>query len=108
MRDTLPTPITRSFWIVVGLATGVLVLLVSVILSNRELARDGREAHDALCVFKADLIEGRDRTQSYLDAQPKADPVIVFGLEIPRDTLISNVSTQTSRIESLNKLECGP
>jgi hypothetical protein len=72
---------------------------------NRILVRQGIEAHKALCVFRSYRVQKRDEAQRYLDEQ-KGDPIVVFGLQIPRDTLEASVSDQQQVVESLGDLKC--
>jgi hypothetical protein len=72
---------------------------------NRVLVRQGIEAHEALCVFRSYRVGQLDRAERYLEEQ-KGDPVIVFGLQIPRDSLEASVSDQQQVVESLDDLKC--
>lgn len=89
-------------------AIGFTFLTFYGIHTNRQLGEQGREAHDALCVFRSDLADRRDQTQKLLDEQPDADPVVVYGLRIPRDQLESNVKNQNRSVEALLTLDCVP
>lgn len=108
--------VRQAKWAFVLLTLCLVVLLTFMgcqIKRNGELAREGKEAHDALCIDYADLVRERDRTQKILTEQA-GDPVIFFrtgnsaGLEIPRSEVERSVKEHNQDIEDLKSLECPP
>jgi hypothetical protein len=78
------------------------VTLSNVATENRRLAREGQEAHQAICSFKADLIRRVGSTQQLLDDH-EGEPVI---FAIPRSVLESSVVNQQKTVDALKNLDC--
>ncbi len=60
------------------------------------------ETHTALCIFKYDLIDRRDRTSDYLD-EHKGELKI---LGVDRTVFENQLAAQTATIASLRVLDC--
>lgn len=83
----------------------VLAALTFAIVQNRHLARDGREAHDALCVFKADLEQRADDSQAFIDHPPAT----IIGIPVTPELIAgaqSQVNNQRATLASLKGLDC--
>jgi hypothetical protein len=61
----------------------------------------------ALCALRQDVKTRRDANLKLLRDHPE-DPVLAFGLEIPRDTLLQSAAGQTSTLKALVTLDCRP
>jgi hypothetical protein len=98
----LPRNITLSFWSVVAVAFVIIAVLSYVIAENRKLAREGAEAHDALCVFKADLGRRLEAGKAFLADHPGGfagiDPTV----------LQTSINNQQATIDALASLDCMP
>lgn len=75
-----------------------------VVLLN---VRAGNDAHKALCVFRGDLEARMLNSEKILREQQGQDPVILYGLRIPRETLTANAVAQRRSVEALDSLDCG-
>lgn len=102
-------------WVVGGLCF-ILVFTISVvalmlwqtsrITNNRaELETVATQTHSALCAFKLDLKKRYDANTKLLREHPE-DPVLVFNLVIPRDTLVQSTHAQQGTLDSLDELKC--
>ena len=80
----------------------VLVGFVFQIHKNRELAGEGREAHDALCVFKSDLQARYGNGLEFVRTHPAGIP------GIPITVLRNSLNNQKATLESLEALDCVP
>ncbi len=69
---------------------------------NRQRTAEGRQAHQALCVFKADLQRRAEAAAAFLQAHPDG----IAG--IPVATLQTSLVNQVSTIRSLDRLRCDP
>lgn len=58
-----------------------------------------------LCSFKADLQSRVDQANKILEEHPE-DPVKVYGLVIPRATLIQQTANQQRSLDALDGLRC--
>jgi len=67
-----------------------------------ELARQGAQAHDAICVFRADLERRVETTKRYLDTHPDG-----FA-GVPVETIQKSLTDQERTIRSLASIKCGP
>lgn len=65
------------------------------------LARDGGEAHEALCELRADLERRADSLVSFIEAHPQGIP------GISRTELERSLSNQRQTLQSLVDLSCG-
>lgn len=76
--------------------------LVVQIVANRHLAQEGKEAHDALCVFKADLQRRYGLGLEFLRTHPAGIP------GIPAEVFTSSLANQKATLDSLDRLDCMP
>lgn len=87
--------------------TAISVILISVLAffigQNQTLAKEGAEAHDALCVIRLQLERRVKFTQEYL--RQNQDPVI-FG--IPRERFVQRLEEDKATVRSLETLDCTP
>lgn len=81
------------------LLVGLVILLVQVD-TNRRLSREGRQAHGALCVFKADLARRAAGGRDFLAAHPNGIP------GIPAGVIRASVINQQATLDSLKSLTC--
>lgn len=65
-----------------------------------QLARDGKDAHDALCAFKSDLKRRADGAQSFLDSHPGG----FAGITAP--TIQNSINNQEATLRALSTLNC--
>lgn len=82
----------------------VTVWIVGFTLTTLWLVMGGREAHDALCAFRADLERRADDGQAYLDdvRAGKREPIPGFTLtDIQR-----SIDGQRATLRSLGDLDC--
>jgi hypothetical protein len=98
--------VTLSFMAVVVVATLMVGLFGCQVMKNHELAVQGKQAHDGLCVLRASAAEQLKRNEAYLER--KGDPIVVFGLKIPRATLANSVASQRRTVNALSNLDCQP
>ena len=63
------------------------------------------QTHDSLCALKLDLQGRYDSGSKILSDHPE-DPVQVYGLTIPRDTLVQSNQSQASTLQALGALDC--
>lgn len=103
MREPLHSrKITRGF----VLLTLVFLLLLGGLSwqlhVNRNLGRQGQEAHDALCVFKADLQRRYGVGLEFIRTHPRGIP------GIPAATLTTSLNNQKATLGSLSRLDCVP
>lgn len=100
-------PLTHRFlvaWII--LFTGLTAFTIgqnrNAINQNRQLAKQGRDAHDALCVFKRDLELRVASTEALLE-EHKGEATI---FAIPRSVIRSSLANQQRAVDSLRTLDC--
>jgi len=80
----------------------VLLGFVLQIHRNRQLGQQGQEAHDALCVFKADLEARYGSGLEFVRSHPAGIP------GVPVTVLRSSLNNQKATLESLATLDCVP
>lgn len=84
----------------------IVVLLNYVGTSDRERIEDvATTTQVALCAFKADLEQRASANRKLLDAD-LGDPLHIYGLEVPRSQLESNLANQERSLASLSALTC--
>lgn len=66
------------------------------------LARDGKQAHDGLCILKADLASRIKNSRDYLKTHPEG----IAG--ISRADILKSIANQQSTLDSLRPLVCVP
>lgn len=64
--------------------------------------KSAEQTKQALCIFKYDLIDRRDRSAAFLEEHPGEKMI----LGIPRETIEQGVRNQTATIASLRILDC--
>jgi hypothetical protein len=101
-RGRLPHSIAVVYLVSSIVIAAVLMFMVFQIRDNRSRATEGQEAHDALCVFKADLARRAADGRRLLD--DNADLKLIFG--IPRTVIEQSVTAQESTLDSLRILDC--
>ena len=94
--------IKESFIALTVVFVMVLVGFVFQIHKNRQLARQGQEAHDALCVFKADLEARYGKGLEFIRSHPAGIP------GIPVTVLRDSLNNKKATLESLAALDCVP
>lgn len=105
-----PNPV--AVWGVVLVSVVVLAGMSYVIRGNRHnaaaakaLAVQGKEAHDALCVFKADLAARTAASRAFVEHPPRE----IFGIKVT-PALIAQAQTsatnQQATLDSLGGLDC--
>lgn len=67
---------------------------------TRRLAREGQEAHAALCVFKQDLQRRVETSTQFLEDNPGGIP------GIPASVLKQSIASQRQTLDALKKLDC--
>lgn len=82
-------------WIVVF--TGLTFYAIG---SNRQVAEEGQEAHDALCVFRGDLERRYELGLQFVADNPNGIP------GLPRRTLDNSLAGQKRTIDALETLDC--
>lgn len=98
--------VTRSFIAIVVLFVLVLSAMAYFVSRNWALAKEGKEAHDALCAFKLDLTGRAKNTQDYIDDVQTGKRVIINGLTIA--DLTRSRDQQDATLRSLRNLKCDP
>ena len=101
-RGGIPTSIAVIYLITTLVVTAVFIFGAWQTLENRELARDGDEAHDALCVLKLDLERRVGTSRQFLKDNPQGIP------GIPPQVIRNGIRNQQATIDSLDKLDCQP
>lgn len=99
----VPLIIAASFAVLSMVALGLALAFRAA--DQRRIDELGSETHTALCAFKADLERRAASTREILDENP-GDPVHVFGLDVPRDELVSNLTNQQRSLKALAALDC--
>ena len=89
---------------ILALSTALLYLFVIGVLIFAWM--EAAKTHAALCTFRSDLSTRLASTEKLLNDHPKADPVLVYGLRIPRATLVANAGNQRKGVDSLRNLDC--
>lgn len=98
-------PVTTAFVLIVVTSFIVLAVLGWAIQGNRALAADGKEAHDALCVFKADLARRAAESLDFIDHPPKT----IIGIPVTPEVIAqaqAQLANQQSTLASLSELDC--
>lgn len=74
----------------------------TVIARNHVLAVQGKQAHDALCVFRADLRGRADASEQFM----RAHPDVLARLGISPADMARSIASQRATIRSLSILNC--
>lgn len=100
-RPVLPVVIAG----VAGIVLLGLVLWALWVLAG--IADQGRQVHDAMCVYKASLVQDRDASLDYLAMTPAERHAKYPGIDkIPDATIRESLRKQEARIKSLRLLHC--
>lgn len=83
--------------------TVVLATIIYNIVQNRGLAQDGREAKDALCTFRADLVNRVERGEAYILEVEEGTRKIIPGVTVK--DLQRSVESQRATLRALH-LDC--
>lgn len=94
--------IKESFIMLTLVFVIVLAGFVYQIHKNSELGQEGREAHDALCVFKADLQARYGNSLAFIRSHPAGIP------GVPVTVLRDSLNSKKATLESLEGLDCFP
>lgn len=75
--------------------------------TNQHLITDGKEAHDALCVYKGGLVDAADKSAKFL-SMSVPERVAKYGEvgRIPDPVLKAQLARQRKAIADLRKLTC--
>ena len=107
--DTLSSRTTFGLGFIVVFCIAVTGALVWFGMTQGEqssqLKAVATETHSALCTLKQDLQSRYDANLKLLKDHPE-DPIVVYGLTIPRDTLVTNAAGQKSTLGALQILDC--
>lgn len=83
------------------------------ISGNRDRAKEGQQAHQALCAYVADLTERRNTARGYLEDPKQGDPITIptvrvngEPLQVSRGQLKGDVQAQTRVIHAYDGLDC--
>lgn len=93
--------IVGSFVLVVALFAAILAVMGHVIVQNRDLARQGKTAHDALCVVRARDRDDITRLQAFIHDHPDG----IDGLAT-RAQLDAQLARDRSDLLALSDLRC--
>lgn len=94
--------VTISFLVLVLVMCVVLASFVWVISGNRTNARQGKQAHDALCIVRVKIERGVRKAQEFLREHPNG----ISG--IPATLIRSGINDDLGTLRGLNLLECVP
>lgn len=97
----------RTRWLRAAFTVWAILLSTIVIWTaqqSRHRAAEGRQAHDALCVFKQDLQRRAAAGAAFLQQHPNGLPAA----GITRAVLTASLAGQVSTIRSLDRLRCDP
>ena len=93
----------RYLYPLVALFVSVLALAgtaVYLLAANNERANEGRQAHDAICALRADLVNRVAAGRQFLADHPQGIP------GIPAATLQTSIDGQVKTIASLSEVDC--
>lgn len=99
----LPRSVKFAFIAITGAMALALTGVGVVAKDNRTRADEGREAHDALCVIKANFVLRHDRTQTFLDENPGP---LIFGIR--REEIVKSLNDTKETLRALKPLVCRP
>jgi hypothetical protein len=89
-----------SFAIITALCVAVLGVQGCAITQNRERAREGRQAHDAICALKGDLARRIEASQDFLAKHPKGiDGISATDISI-------SIANQQLTLDALSPVRC--
>lgn len=69
-------------------------------VANNERAAEGRQAHDAICALRADLVNRVAAGRAFLAEHPQGIP------GIPAATLQTSIDGQVKTIAALSEVDC--
>lgn len=76
------------------------VVVFWMYIQNRDRSNEGKQAKEAFCIFKHDLIIRARTTEAFLKENPKGIP------GIPVSVLRTSLANQQATINSLKTLKC--
>lgn len=101
--EALPRSVRRAFIAVVLVAVLVVGILGHIVNENRRHTRAGKEAHDALCVIKANFQVREKRTEEFLRRHPEPR---ILGIE--RSEFERSLRDTRETLRALRNLRCVP
>lgn len=95
-----PRQIAGSF-LAVTIMVGLLMMAMAWIMyQNRQLAKQGKEAHDAICTLKDDYRRRIDTSSQWLEQHPEGVP----GIE--PSVIQNSISNQIATLRALDDVDC--
>lgn len=91
-------------WLLIAWIVAFTALTVYAINTNHELGQQGKEAHDALCVFKGNLAARASDGEAYIRDVKAGRRPIIPGFTIAE--LARSVASQRAAVNSLRTLVC--
>ncbi len=88
----------------VVLPLAIFAIAVGGIVRTDRLARQGQEAHRAICTFRADLKQRADNSSDLLN-RTKGD-IKIGTLRFQRANVIAQLKNQEAALRSLDNLHC--
>lgn len=101
--EPLPRNVRLAFIIIVVISAVSLTLIAGFAISNRRLANQGKQAHEALCVVKANFEVRKQRTEDFLKNNPGS---LILG--IPRREFERSLKDTQETLNALDTLACRP
>lgn len=101
--EVLPWQVRVAFVALTVVFTITLAAFGIFATENRKRANEGREAHDALCVIKANFVVRKERTEAFLANNP--GPMI---LGIRRVEFERSLQDTKDTLKALAQLVCEP
>lgn len=105
--ELLPRKVKMAFLILGLVATLSLTAIGFVAAENRRLAKEGKEAHDVLCVVRENDKVRLARANDLLKKQ-SGDTIEIFGLQFPRDEIIRTQMQAETALKASEALDCQP
>lgn len=125
-EPTLPKSVKRGFGLVVAVAVGIFAVMAWQITKNsdltkssRALAKQGKQAHDAICEIRLNLSHRiststiqAENSRAYLKAHPEGLPALHVTAEQIRKSLADqekSLADDTATYDALSKVvDCTP
>jgi hypothetical protein len=76
------------------------VSILLVVQQNRRLIRDGKQAHDGLCVLKADYRHRIGQSTAFLARHPNGIDGISAGV------IVTSIATMQTTLDALSIIRC--
>lgn len=104
------TLLARNVTLSFAALTGFFVLLLAglgyFMLENRELSRDGQDAHDALCLIRASIIRDVANRKQYVADVESNKRTLIVGITLKE--IKDSIEDDEKDILNLSKLDCVP